>query len=93
MWVSEITLNNFRCFSDASLQLSKGINLIIGSNNSGKSTLLKSILWLQLGFTLNNKDLRIFHNSGYVQLYLKEVNQNFLNLNPGQDILFKLERL
>ncbi|KOP23196.1 hypothetical protein AMR41_27315 [Hapalosiphon sp. MRB220] len=93
MWVSEITLNNFRCFSDASLQLSKGINLIIGSNNSGKSTLLKSILWLQLGFTLNNKDLRIFHNSGYVHLYLKEVNPNILNLNPGQDILFRLELL
>ncbi|MEH2072592.1 MAG: ATP-binding protein [Nostoc sp.] len=93
MWISEINLTNFRCFSDMSIELSKGINLIIGSNNSGKSSLLKSILWLQKGFGLDYKDLRISQNNGYVQVWIKEVNQDFLNRNPGQEVLFKLNIL
>ncbi|MCF2151605.1 AAA family ATPase [Desmonostoc muscorum LEGE 12446] len=93
MWISEINLNNFRCFSNTSIELSKGINLIVGSNNSGKSSLLKSILWLQRGFSLDCKDLRISQNSGYVQVWINEVNQDFLNRNPGREVLFKLNIL
>ncbi|MBW4503446.1 MAG: AAA family ATPase [Scytonema hyalinum WJT4-NPBG1] len=89
MWVSEINLNNFRCFSDTSIQLSKGINLIIGPNNSGKSTLLKSMLWLQQGFSLQNTDIRRFQESAFIQLKLNEANQKFLNINTGLEIFFK----
>ncbi|QSV67690.1 MAG: ATP-binding protein [Aphanizomenon flos-aquae DEX188] len=74
MWISEVTLNNFRSFENANIQLSKGINLIVGANNSGKSTLLKSILWIQNGFECNGKDLRVFENDGYAQLWLNELN-------------------
>ncbi|QMS88388.1 AAA family ATPase [Nostoc edaphicum CCNP1411] len=89
MWISEINLSNFRCFSDASIELSKGINLIVGSNNSGKSSLLKSILWVQKGFSLDCKDLRISQNNGYVKLRFNEASPNFLNRNPGQEISFR----
>ncbi|MBH8567069.1 AAA family ATPase [Nostoc sp. CENA67] len=82
MWISEIKLNNLRSFPDASIQLSKGINLIIGPNNSGKSTLLHSILWLQQGFALQNRDLRLFQENGLIELKLNEVDQKFLNINP-----------
>src|SRR5437868_2290009 len=39
-----ITLKNYRCFPDdcpASIQLEKGFTALVGSNNSGKSSLLK----------------------------------------------------
>src|SRR6266498_2191017 len=39
-----ITLKNYRCFPDdqpASIRLEKGFTALAGSNNSGKSTLLK----------------------------------------------------
>ncbi|MFI4912496.1 MAG: ATP-dependent nuclease [Sedimentisphaeraceae bacterium JB056] len=44
MWISQIKLENVRCFEEASLNLSKGINILIGKNGSGKSTILNSIL-------------------------------------------------
>jgi AAA15 family ATPase/GTPase len=72
MRISAIKLNNFRCFANASIELSKGINLIIGSNNSGKSTLLKSVAWLQQGAAVSIKDLRAFENSGSVQIRLSD---------------------
>jgi predicted ATP-dependent endonuclease of OLD family len=61
MWVSEVELSNFRSFASASIGLSKGINLVIGPNNSGKSTILKSVAWMQQGSSLSSNDLRLSH--------------------------------
>lgn len=38
--MKHITLNNFRCFKDLRIDLTPGINLIIGDNASGKTSLL-----------------------------------------------------
>lgn len=91
MWISQVTLNNFRSFENANIQLSKGINLIVGANNSGKSTLLKSILWIQNGFALHIIDLRISKKEGYVHLSLKEVKKEFMNMSYKEKILLKLK--
>jgi AAA15 family ATPase/GTPase len=91
MWISEIELKNFRSFSDAKIQLSKGINLIIGSNNSGKSSLLRSILWLQKDFSLNKMDLRISNNHGYVGLRIKYPTKYILNSHHRlEEVVYKL---
>ncbi len=47
MWVKSLKLENLRCFEKAELAFSKRINLIVGPNNAGKSTLLRSLLHLQ----------------------------------------------
>jgi AAA15 family ATPase/GTPase len=94
MWISEVTLNNFRSFENANIQLSKGINLIVGANNSGKSTLLKSILWIQKGCYLNGQDLRIFKEEGYVHLWVEEVKTElipFIDQNIKLPTLLKLK--
>jgi len=43
MYISKIEIQNFRNFSSAVIELSYGINVIIGHNNSGKTNLLKAI--------------------------------------------------
>ncbi|MCC6841444.1 MAG: AAA family ATPase [Saprospiraceae bacterium] len=49
MKVKSLTLNNIRSFElTTKLNFSNGINIIIGQNNVGKSTILKSILNLQI---------------------------------------------
>ncbi|HEY9802422.1 MAG TPA: AAA family ATPase [Leptolyngbyaceae cyanobacterium] len=94
MWISEIELNNFRSFPDAKIQLSKGINLIVGSNNAGKSSLLRAILWLQQGFDLSNTDLRISTDNGYIQLLINDINEKLIyNPNLGSTAWFKLTLL
>jgi predicted ATPase len=93
MWISEIKLNNFRSFANADINLSQGINLIVGSNNSGKSTLLRSILWIQQGFGLQNTDLRILQETGTVTLKLNNAEPYFLNFFSAIESAFLLEFL
>ncbi len=48
MWISELQIINIKSFADSGLlKLSKGINVIVGKNNAGKSTLLQSVLSIQ----------------------------------------------
>ncbi|MBD2742342.1 AAA family ATPase [Coleofasciculus sp. FACHB-1120] len=77
MWVSKVELSNFRSFVSASVGLSKGINLVIGPNNSGKSTLLKSVAWVQYGSSLSHTDLRLSQKDGFVQIELNNIKQFF----------------
>lgn len=43
MFVSELTIRNFRCFHDSTLSFIDGMNVVIGENNSGKTTILKAL--------------------------------------------------
>jgi predicted ATPase len=47
MYISRLTISNIRCFPSVDLSPSKGINVIVGENNSGKSTLLGALLLMQ----------------------------------------------
>lgn len=44
MYLSKISIKNFRVFSDAvEVSFSKGLNLLVGENGSGKSTAVDAI--------------------------------------------------
>jgi predicted ATPase len=47
MHVSEVSISNIKCFARAHLLLSPGINVLVGKNNSGKSTLIQTLCYLQ----------------------------------------------
>lgn len=42
-YIKRIKLHNYRCFSDLSLEFNKGMNLLIGMNASGKTTVLEAV--------------------------------------------------
>ena len=53
MYISEIEIENFRGFNNKTkILLNNGINVFIGQNNSGKTTLIKAI---ELLFNENSK--------------------------------------
>jgi predicted ATPase len=58
MHAQTLSASNLRCFESASLNLSPGINLLVGHNNSGKSTLLQLLYSLQ-GIRLSEHDIRL----------------------------------
>lgn len=59
MWVKSIKIKNKRSFKGRHfIEFSKGINVLIGPNNSGKSTIISSIQLLQ-NKTLGPHDLRL----------------------------------
>ena len=42
-YIEKIKIVNYKCFKDFSLELTNGINIIVGNNESGKSTILEAI--------------------------------------------------
>ena len=43
MYIQKIMITNYRCFQKFSMDFQKGLNVIIGANNSGKTGLLYAI--------------------------------------------------
>lgn len=54
--ITDLRLQNFRSFEDASFELSPGVNIIVGPNASGKTNILEAILVLALGHSYRAKD-------------------------------------
>jgi DNA replication and repair protein RecF len=49
VYLSQITLQNFRSYKQKTIDFKSGVNLILGGNGSGKSNLLESIYFLSSG--------------------------------------------
>lgn len=43
MYIASILLRNFRCFSDTSIDLNPGLNVLIGENNAGKTAVVAAL--------------------------------------------------
>ncbi len=46
MYISQIIIKNFRMFKDLNLTLNKGLNVFVGENNSGKTSILDAIKYV-----------------------------------------------
>src|SRR5579862_7661191 len=65
MWVSHLTGENVRSFQTIDVAFSRGINVLIGQNNAGKSTIVRILLGLQEGLPgLDRGDLRVGADKG-----------------------------
>lgn len=54
--IANIRLKNFRSYSDESFEFSPGVNIVVGSNASGKTNLIEAILFLSRGSSYRVKD-------------------------------------
>lgn len=57
MFISRVIVTNYRCLKGADLQLNPGLNVIVGNNESGKSTLLEAV-YLALSGQLNGRPIQ-----------------------------------
>jgi DNA replication and repair protein RecF len=76
--ISDLRLQNFRSYSDASFEFGEGVNIIVGPNGSGKTNLLEAILVLARGSSYRVADID-----------LVQFDQTWLRLDatlePGDD--------
>ncbi len=71
MWISKLALNNIRGFVNShSLPFAKNINIFVGQNNSGKSTILAAILSLQRQ-SLNHDDITFGAENGSIVISVR----------------------
>ena len=63
--LTDIRLQHFRSYADASFELSPGVNIIVGPNASGKTNLLEAILVLASGssYRADTPDLVCFNET------------------------------
>ena len=98
MYISEISIKNFRNFIDSNIIFNYGLNVIIGHNNSGKTNLIKA-LQLVLDRNLMDKpsvDDFCKSNSDYsnppaieISIFIKEFNDKPDDKNVVYDWLIK----
>lgn len=90
MWISELQVLNLKSFADSGcLQLSKGINVLVGKNNAGKSTLQQAVLCLQTNqqalFTQINEIVRIGTPTSTVHIHLRDIEAAYFNTEGISD--------
>lgn len=86
MYVTNLTLKNVRSFQQANIQVSKSINVFVGQNNHGKSTLLNSIAFLQLDL-MSNKDIRI--GNDYLEIIIGIEGNDLSNIKTNPQHLLE----
>ena len=69
MYISNLKIKNFRVIKNLDLNLNKGLNVLIGENNSGKTTIInalylvlnrrKNFYWKESDFRVNTKPIEI----------------------------------
>ena len=57
--ITDLRLQRFRSYSDASFDMGEGVNIIVGPNASGKTNLLEAVLVLARGGSYRAKDAEL----------------------------------
>lgn len=79
MYIKEINIENFKCFKGKfNLKLNEGLNILVGDNEAGKSSILEAIhlalTGLFNGRYLKNELTQYLFNNEVVAEYIKRVN-------------------
>lgn len=66
--LTKVNLTNFKAFDELSISFPQKINLIMGENSSGKSSIIKSIIAMKQTFSVTNEYEVFAANGDYVEL-------------------------
>ncbi len=82
MRIKSVEIINLKSYKNVTLEFSENINLLIGANNSGKSTIIRSVLNLQYHSFFPN-DIRSQHSTAKIKTEISDISQSdnlaFLN--------------
>ncbi|MCD4804925.1 MAG: AAA family ATPase [Desulfobacterales bacterium] len=86
MKISRIKIENFKCFETFDLTLNDGLNILVGNNEAGKSTILEAIhlalTGLFNGRYLKNELTQYLFNNQVVAKYLYDLDQGKAAIPP-----------
>lgn len=93
MYLSEISIDGMRAFKDkSSFKLNKGLNIIVGENGCGKSTLIDAIrlVLFEDGFNRSGINETDFHRDLENGKYLNSINitASFIKLSEEQKAIY-----
>ena len=59
MVITDLRLQHYRSYSDASFELANGVNIIVGPNASGKTNVLEAVLMIATGSSYRARDAEL----------------------------------
>ena len=68
MYISRLTLGNFKRFEETSIDLSSKISVLVGPNSSGKSSIIKALLAMKQTASPTNENEALATQGEYVDL-------------------------
>ena len=78
MAIDRIKIHNFKCFKDFELKLNSGLNVLVGNNETGKSTILEAIhialTGIYGGRNIKNELSQYLFNKEIIDIYINSVN-------------------
>lgn len=79
MAIKKVKIQNFKCFGGIfELELNSGLNILVGNNETGKSTILEAIhvalTGLYCGKNIRNELSQYLFNNDIVESYIQSVN-------------------
>lgn len=86
MYIKQFTIRNFRVFDEITLLFNKGVNIIIGENNSGKTAIIDA-LRICLGYGKSDANIYIQESD----LHLNPSAPNEYNTEIKFDLIFEIE--
>ena len=92
MYLMKLHIRNFRCIREINLEFNTGLNVIIGSNNSGKTSILDS-LRLALGIGNFSRNIFVLNEDFFVDRFGKkaqiiEIDLTFSGLSEEDKGIF-----
>lgn len=95
IYISSITIKNFKCYKDVKFNFDPQFNLIIGGNNVGKSTLLESLRLWQFAFSKflkdrTNQQSSSFYATQYFSFTLEELS--FLRISNLRNLFYNRDK-
>jgi len=90
MYIQKVIVKNYRCLKEATVALNPELNVIVGNNECGKSTLLEAIN-LALTGQLNGRNLQTelhpyLFNAAVVYQYIENLKKGITAPPPGFEI-------
>ena len=90
MRIGALKIKNVRSFIDVQMEFSDKINVIVGPNNSGKSSIIKSIAIMQYNGLLSPSDIRKSSTEPPPSIEIQVVNvKNYLANSPDGNDLYR----
>lgn len=88
MTISKVKINNFKCFNGLfELKLNKDLNILVGNNETGKSTILQAVHVALTGFyegrNIKNELSQYLFNREVVESYINSVNNGKALIPPS----------